>query len=68
MASSLAALEAGAAQLDGCLAGLGAGAGNCPTEVLVAVCDKLGLPAGVDPLQAMAVAEDLVRPLRPEMG
>ena len=50
------------------MAGLGAGAGNCPTEVLVAVCDKLGLPAGVDPLQAMAVAEDLVRPLRPEMG
>ncbi|HEU4898518.1 MAG TPA: 4-hydroxy-2-oxovalerate aldolase [Actinomycetota bacterium] len=68
VANSLAALEAGAAQLDGCLAGLGAGAGNCPTEVLVAVCDKLGLPAGVDPLQAMAVAEDLVRPLRPEMG
>jgi 4-hydroxy 2-oxovalerate aldolase len=68
VANSLAALEAGAAQLDGCLAGLGAGAGNCPTEVLVAVCDKLGLPAGVDPLQTMAVAEDLVRPLRPEMG
>jgi 4-hydroxy 2-oxovalerate aldolase len=68
VANSLAALDAGAAQLDGCLAGLGAGAGNCPTEVLVATCDKLGLATGVDPLEAMGVAEDLVRPLRPEMG
>ena len=62
------ALDAGASQLDGCCAGLGAGAGNCPTEVLVATCDKLGLATGVDPLEAMGVAEDLVRPLRPEMG
>jgi 4-hydroxy 2-oxovalerate aldolase len=68
VANSLAALEEGAAQLDGCCAGLGAGAGNCPTEVLVAACDKLGLPTGVDPLRAMDVAEDLVRPLRPGMG
>ncbi|HJW63615.1 MAG TPA: 4-hydroxy-2-oxovalerate aldolase [Actinomycetes bacterium] len=68
VANSLAALEVGADQLDGCCAGLGAGAGNCPTEVLVATCDKLGLTTGVDPLEAMGVAEDLVRPLRPEMG
>jgi 4-hydroxy 2-oxovalerate aldolase len=68
VANSLAALEVGADQLDGCCAGLGAGAGNCPTEVLVATCDKLGLDSGVDPLEAMGVAEDLVRPLRPEMG
>jgi 4-hydroxy 2-oxovalerate aldolase len=68
VANSLAALEEGAAQLDGCCAGLGAGAGNCPTEVLVATCDKLGLATGVDPLEAIAVAEDLVRPLRPAMG
>ena len=68
VANSLAALDVGADQLDGCCAGLGAGAGNCPTEVLVATCDKLGLATGVDPLEAMGVAEDLVRPLRPEMG
>jgi len=60
VANSLAALEAGAAQIDGCSAGLGAGAGNCPTEVLVATCDKLGLSTGVDPLTMMSVAEDLV--------
>ena len=68
VANSLTALDVGADQLDGCCAGLGAGAGNCPTEVLVATCDKLGLATGVDPLEAMGVAEDLVRPLRPAMG
>jgi len=68
VANSLAALDVGAAQLDGCLAGLGAGAGNCPTEVLLATCDKMGLRTGVDPLRALDVAESLVRPLRPAMG
>jgi 4-hydroxy-2-oxovalerate aldolase len=68
VANSLAALEAGASQLDGCCAGLGAGAGNCPTEVLLATCDKLGLATGVDVLGVLDVAEELVRPLRPSMG
>lgn len=68
VANSLAALDVGADQLDGCSAGLGAGAGNCPTEILVATCDKLGLPTGVDPLGVMDVAQDVVRPLRPNMG
>jgi 4-hydroxy 2-oxovalerate aldolase len=34
--NSLAAFEEGVDQIDGCVTGLGAGAGNCPTEVLVA--------------------------------
>ncbi|HEU4425682.1 MAG TPA: 4-hydroxy-2-oxovalerate aldolase, partial [Pilimelia sp.] len=68
VANSLAALDVGAAQLDGCLAGLGAGAGNCPTEVLLATCDKMGLRTGVDALRALDAAELLVRPLRPAMG
>ena len=68
VANSLAALDVGADQLDGCCAGLGAGAGNCPTEVLVATCDKLGLATGVDPLEAMGVAEDLVRPAARDGG
>jgi 4-hydroxy 2-oxovalerate aldolase len=37
VANSLAALEEGADQLDGCATGLGAGAGNCPNEIHVAV-------------------------------
>lgn len=68
VANSLAALDEGADQLDGCTTGLGAGAGNCPTEVLVAVCEKSGIPTGVDPLALMDAAQDVVRPLRPEQG
>jgi 4-hydroxy 2-oxovalerate aldolase len=62
VALSLAALEAGATHIDGCTAGAGAGAGNCPTETLVAVCQKMGIQTGVEPLPLMDVAEDIVRP------
>jgi 4-hydroxy 2-oxovalerate aldolase len=65
VANSMVALSEGAANLDGCSAGLGAGAGNCPTEILVAVCAKNDLDAGVDVLRIMDVAEDLVRPMMP---
>jgi 4-hydroxy 2-oxovalerate aldolase len=68
VANSLAALEEGATQLDGCMTGLGAGAGNCPTEVLVAVCEKAGIATGIDPLVLMEVAQTVVRPIRPEQG
>ena len=69
VANSLAALEAGALHVNGCAAGAGAGAGNCPTEVLVAVCEKLGIETGVDVLAAANVAEETVRPAlqRPQM-
>ncbi|MCW2906361.1 MAG: 4-hydroxy-2-oxovalerate aldolase [Actinomycetia bacterium] len=62
VANSLSALEAGALHVDACTAGAGAGAGNCPTEVLVAVCEKLGIETGVDVLAAASVAEETVRP------
>jgi 4-hydroxy 2-oxovalerate aldolase len=65
VANSLAAVEEGATQVDGCLCGLGAGAGNCPTEVLVAVCDRLGIETGIDPFAVMDAAEEVVRPLMP---
>jgi 4-hydroxy-2-oxovalerate aldolase len=65
VANSVGALEEGADQVDGCSRGLGAGAGNCPTEVLVAVSQKLGYLTGVDPLRIMDVAEDVVRPIMP---
>ncbi len=68
VANSLAALEEGVDQVDGCTTGLGAGAGNCPTEILVAACEKSGISTGVDPLQIMDAAEEAVRPIRPEQG
>ncbi len=65
VANTIGALEEGVDHVDGCSRGLGAGAGNCPTEVLVAVADKLGWATGVDPLRIMDVAEDVVRPVMP---
>ena len=68
VANSMAALEEGAAQIDGCTTGLGAGAGNCPTEILVAAMQRSGIPTGVDPLAIMDAAEEVVRPVRPDQG
>jgi|EBPBio282013_DNA_FD.fasta_scaffold02749_10 4-hydroxy 2-oxovalerate aldolase len=65
VANSIAAYEEGARNLDGTSAGLGAGAGNCPTEILAAVCEREGIASGVDPLALMDVAEDITRPLMP---
>ena len=67
--NSLAAAAAGATWIDGCTCGLGAGAGNAPTELLTAAFDKAGVPTGVDPIAMMDVAEDVVRPMldRPQV-
>lgn len=63
IANSLAAIEAGAARIDASAAGLGAGAGNTPLEVFVAVCDRMGIETGVDLYAVMDLAEDLVVPM-----
>jgi 4-hydroxy-2-oxovalerate/4-hydroxy-2-oxohexanoate aldolase len=63
VANSLAALEAGANRIDAASAGLGAGAGNTPMEVFVAVCERLGVHTGVDLFGIQDVAEDLVVPI-----
>jgi 4-hydroxy 2-oxovalerate aldolase len=65
VANTLEAIEAGATQVDGTLCGLGAGAGNTPTEILVAVLDKLGFDTGINVEKTMDVAEDVVRPIMP---
>lgn len=62
IANSVLAARSGALQVDGALCALGAGAGNSPTEVLVATFERLGIPTGVDVQGAMAAAEDVVRP------
>ncbi len=68
VANSMVALEEGVDQIDGCTTGLGAGAGNCATEILVAALQKSGVDTGIDPLAMMDVAHEVVRPLQPEQG
>jgi 4-hydroxy 2-oxovalerate aldolase len=68
VANSLAAFGEGADQIDACTTGLGAGAGNCPTEVLVATCAKSGIETGVDTFAMMDAAQEAVRPIQPQMG
>jgi 4-hydroxy-2-oxovalerate/4-hydroxy-2-oxohexanoate aldolase len=63
IANSLAAVEAGARRIDGACGGLGAGAGNTPTEVFVAVCNRMGIETGVDLFKVSDVAEDLIQPI-----
>jgi len=69
VANSLAAIESGARWIDGCTCGLGAGAGNAPTEVLTAVFDKLGIEVRADTFAMLDVAEEVVRPImdRPQL-
>ena len=63
VANSLAAVECGANRIDAASAGLGAGAGNTPMEVFIAVCDRMGIDTGVDVWKIQDVAEDLVVPM-----
>ena len=63
--NTLAALEVGADQIDGTLRGLGAGAGNAPTELLAAMLDKLGLNPGLNVFGLMDAAEFVVAPIMP---
>ena len=63
VANSIAAIEVGANRIDAAAAGLGAGAGNTPMEVFVAVCARMGIETGVDVFKIADVAEDIVVPL-----
>ncbi len=67
VANSIAAVAAGANRIDGSMAGLGAGAGNTPLEVFLAVCDRMGIETGVDIFKAMDIAEDLIVPIMDHM-
>ncbi len=63
--NTIAAIEAGADQVDGTLRGLGAGAGNAATEVLAAVMDKMGINPGLDVFKLLDAAEYVVAPIMP---
>lgn len=63
ISNSLAAVEAGARRIDCACGGMGAGAGNTPMEVFIAVCNRMGVETGVDVFKISDVAEDLVTPI-----
>ena len=67
VANSVLAYQNGALQIDGSLCGLGAGAGNSPTEVLAATFDRMGIATGVDVNAALAAADEIVKPFLPRL-
>lgn len=66
VANSLAAVQEGAVLVDGCCAGIGAGAGNAPLEVIAATFTREGIGIGeVDWFKLVDATEQAVRPIMP---
>lgn len=60
--NTIKAIECGAASIDATLKGMGAGAGNCQSEVITAVLKLIGVETGIDLYKVMDVADDILVP------
>ncbi len=63
IANSIAAVEAGAVIVDGTIRGFGAGSGNTPIEILIAVLNRMGYNTGIDLYKTLDIADIAEREL-----
>ncbi len=61
--NAIIAVKEGAKIIDGTAKGLGAGAGNCQLEVVVAVLHKMGYETGLDLYTMMDNSENIIGPI-----
>ena len=63
VADTMAAIDAGAYYIDSSSKGFGAGAGNCATEALLAVAERMGWNTGADLYRMMDFGQVHVKPI-----
>jgi 4-hydroxy 2-oxovalerate aldolase len=66
VSNSYLAIKSGALIIDGTVKGFGAGAGNCPLEVLAGLLNREEIISGLDLYKIMDLAEDVVTKMMPK--